>query len=151
MPCRKEASTDPDAFALPDIFVREEACHLPQIDHLSIAQLRRRAAEDREDALGMNRLANTGCLAMLLADAERCEARADALETFIGGLDETIRTQLTMTEVTVTDLRSLIARCVNGIAPGPEGSEANAPAGLSSTLAASIAIALRNRHALAKV
>ncbi|CAO3418153.1 hypothetical protein [Azospirillum doebereinerae] len=151
MPCRKEASTDPGAFALPDIFVREEACHLPQIDHLSIAQLRRRAAEDREDALGMNRRDNTSCHAMLLADAERCEARADALETFIGGLDETIRTQLTVAEVTMTDLQALVARCVNGAGPGPDGSEANASTGRPATLAAALAIALRNRDVLARV
>jgi len=77
--------------------------HLPFIDHLSVDQLRQRAADDRADALAMVNRASAGCISMLLEDAERCEERATMLEQRCGdtitvGLDgltvETAITQL---------------------------------------------------------
>lgn len=53
---------------------------LPYIDHLSIDQLRRRAADDRADALALIGGSSPGTLSMLVEDAERCEARATMLE-----------------------------------------------------------------------
>jgi len=53
---------------------------LPYILHLPPDQLRRRAAADREDALAMSGRYSAACVAMLLADAERCEARALEVE-----------------------------------------------------------------------
>ncbi|SMH56714.1 hypothetical protein [Azospirillum agricola] len=72
-----------DAFVVSDAG-REEAAHLPQIDHLSIAQLRQRAAGNRDDARRMKGRGFAGCVAMLLADAERCEARIRELEAMCG-------------------------------------------------------------------
>jgi len=77
-----DAPLDTGAFAAPGDG-REEACHLPQISHLSVAQLRQRAAEDRDDALRMSGRGFTGCVTMLMADAERCEAQADELEAAV--------------------------------------------------------------------
>lgn len=54
--------------------------HLPYIDHLTVDQLRKRAADDRADALAMASRASAGCISMLLEDAERCEIRATMLE-----------------------------------------------------------------------
>ncbi|MBP2307492.1 hypothetical protein GBZ48_22055 [Azospirillum melinis] len=59
--------------------------HLPYIDHLSVDQLRRRAAYDRADALAMVDQVSAGTVSMLLEDAERCEARATMLEQRCGG------------------------------------------------------------------
>lgn len=73
---------------------------LPYIDHLSVDRLRRRAADDRADALEMVGRASTATLSMLLEDAERCEARATMLEqrcsdTIATGLGElTIETAI---------------------------------------------------------
>ncbi|WP_042695632.1 hypothetical protein [Azospirillum sp. B506] len=58
--------------------------HLPFIDHLSVDQLRRRAADDRADALAMVDRASAATVAMLLEDAERCELRATMLEQRCG-------------------------------------------------------------------
>ncbi|MBP2297846.1 hypothetical protein [Azospirillum picis] len=53
---------------------------LPYIGHLTSAQLRERAANDRDDAAAMAGRASPACILMLLEDAERCEARAELLE-----------------------------------------------------------------------
>lgn len=60
----------------------DEARLLPQIDDLTVEQLRRRAADNREDAFRLNARPGSGAVVMLLADAERCEARADRLEAW---------------------------------------------------------------------
>ncbi|MFS2013723.1 hypothetical protein ACCD06_28280 [Azospirillum sp. CT11-132] len=57
---------------------------LPYIDHLSVDQLRQRAADDRADALAMASHASAATVSMLLEDAERCEARATMLEQRCG-------------------------------------------------------------------
>ena len=57
---------------------------LPYIDHLSVDQLRQRAADDRTDALEMIDRASAGRISMLLEDAERCETRATLLEQRCG-------------------------------------------------------------------
>ncbi|XEY15213.1 hypothetical protein ABMY26_00610 (plasmid) [Azospirillum sp. HJ39] len=57
---------------------------LPYIDHLSVDQLRQRAADDRSDALEMVDHASAGRISMLLEDAERCETRATLLEQRCG-------------------------------------------------------------------
>lgn len=73
---------------------------LPYIDHFSVDQLRRRAADDRADALAMVGHASAATVSMLLEDAERCEMRATMLEQRCGdsiaaGLGElTIETAL---------------------------------------------------------
>lgn len=59
---------------------REEDRLLPQIDHLTIAQLRRRAADNRDDAKRLGTIGATCGIAMLIADAERCDRRATELE-----------------------------------------------------------------------
>jgi len=59
---------------------RPEDALLPQIDHLTVAQLRRRAADDRADALALASRLSAGSVAMLLADAARCELQASVLE-----------------------------------------------------------------------
>lgn len=75
--------------------------HLPFIDHLSVDQLRRRAADDRADALAMVDHASAATISMLLEDAERCESRATMLEQRCGdsiaaGLGElTVETAIT--------------------------------------------------------
>jgi len=51
---------------------------LPQIDHLTADQLRRRAADDRADAQLLDPQKHSGAIRMLLADAERCEALVDS-------------------------------------------------------------------------
>jgi DNA-binding CsgD family transcriptional regulator len=53
---------------------------LPQIDHLTPEQLRQRAMDDRQDAQAAIQRQSVATAAMLLNDAERCEARALALE-----------------------------------------------------------------------
>lgn len=58
----------------------EEGRLLPQIDHLTVAQLRRRAADDRADALALANRLSAGSVAMLLSDAARCELRAATLD-----------------------------------------------------------------------
>ncbi|WP_044551647.1 hypothetical protein [Azospirillum lipoferum] len=58
--------------------------HLPYIDHLSVDQLRQRAADDRADALVIAGHASTATVSMLLEDAERCESRATMLEQRCG-------------------------------------------------------------------
>ena len=63
---------------------RTPDAHLPFIDHLSVDQLRRRAAHDRADALEMVGHATADTVSMLLDDAERCEARATMLEQRCG-------------------------------------------------------------------
>lgn len=50
------------------------------IDHLTPDQLRRRAADDRADALALAGRLSAGSVAMLLSDAARCELRAAVLE-----------------------------------------------------------------------
>lgn len=71
------------------------------IDHLSVDQLRQRAADDRADALAMASHTSAATVSMLLEDAERCEARATMLEQRCGdsiaaGLGElTVETALT--------------------------------------------------------
>lgn len=59
---------------------REEDRLLPQIDHLTIAQLRRRAVDNRDDAKRLSAIGVTCGIAMLIADAERCDQRATELE-----------------------------------------------------------------------
>lgn len=59
---------------------REEDRLLPQIDHLTIVQLRRRAADNRDDAKRLGAIGATCGIAMLIADAERCDRRATELE-----------------------------------------------------------------------
>lgn len=60
---------------------REEDLLLPQIDHLTIVQLRQRAADDRNDAHRLGAIGATCGIAMLIADAERCDRRATELES----------------------------------------------------------------------
>jgi len=153
MPNRNQTPTGNGAFALPDVFVREEACHLPQIDHLSIVQLRRRAAENREDALRMNRLDSIGCLAMLLSDAERCEARAEALETVVRERDGAMYAQAPRSEASRADIRPPAAHGVGGNEPGGEtGPTSSLPPQIGSLLRSdATATAKRGREALARL
>lgn len=58
----------------------EEDRLLPQIDHLTVVQLHRRAADNREDAKRLGAIGATCGIAMLIADAERCDRRATELE-----------------------------------------------------------------------
>ncbi|MGF7178474.1 hypothetical protein [Azospirillum doebereinerae] len=58
--------------------------HLPYILHLQPAELRHRAAAERADAMALSGRYSAACVAMLLADAERCEARAAELEMVWG-------------------------------------------------------------------
>lgn len=58
---------------------------LPYLDHLSVGQLRQRAANDRADALALVDRASAATVSMLLEDAERCESRAMMLEQRCGG------------------------------------------------------------------
>jgi len=51
---------------------------LPQIGHLTVAQLRQRAACDREDAKRLDARRHPCAIRMLLTDAERCDALADS-------------------------------------------------------------------------
>lgn len=62
---------------------------LPQILHLTPEQLRQRAMDDRQDAQAAVQRRSVAVAALLLNDAERCEARALALE--LDGLP-TVRT-----------------------------------------------------------
>lgn len=57
---------------------RPEDALLPQIGHLTVAQLRQRAACDREDAKRLDARKHPGAIRMLLTDAERCDALADS-------------------------------------------------------------------------
>lgn len=50
------------------------------ITHLTVDQLRKRAADDRKDAMAMINHASPECIAMLLEDAQHCEERAIMLE-----------------------------------------------------------------------
>jgi len=59
---------------------QEEDRLLPQIDHLTIIQLRRRAADNRDDAKRLGAIGTTCGIAMLIADAARCDRRATELE-----------------------------------------------------------------------
>ncbi|CAO3407831.1 hypothetical protein [Azospirillum largimobile] len=83
--------------------------HLPFIDHLSVDQLRQRAADDRADALAMVNRASAGCISMLLEDAERCEERATMLEQRCG---DTITAGLG--ELTVETAISRLAHAARG-------------------------------------
>lgn len=53
---------------------------LPSIDRLTVEQLRQRALEDRKDAQAAVQCRDIVTAAMLLADADRCEGRAERLE-----------------------------------------------------------------------
>lgn len=76
---------------------------LPYIDHLSVDQIRRRAADDRADALAMVDHVSAATVSMLLEDAERCEARATMLEQRCSGSITTGLGELTI-ETAITRL-----------------------------------------------
>ncbi|WP_372396884.1 hypothetical protein ABMY26_22605 [Azospirillum sp. HJ39] len=87
---------------------------LPYIDHLSVDQLRQRAADDRSDALEMIDRASAGRISMLLEDAERCETRATLLEQRCGdsiaaGLDG-----LTLDGLTIENAIEQLVRAARG-------------------------------------
>lgn len=78
---------------------RPEDALLPQIGHLTVAQLRQRAAGDREDARRLDARKHPCAIRMLLSDAERCDAladsRTDALPLdALAGLDAGIEAEL---------------------------------------------------------
>lgn len=89
---------------------------LPYIDHLSVDQLRRRAADDRADALAMVDRASAATVSMLLEDAERCEARATMLEQRCGGSITAGLGELTI-ETALTQLVQAARRRVVGDQP----------------------------------
>lgn len=91
--------------------------HLPYIDHLSVDQLRRRAADDRADALAMVDQASAGTVSMLLEDAERCEARATMLEQRCGDSIGAGLGELTI-EAALTQLVQAARRRMAGDQPG---------------------------------
>lgn len=57
-----------------------DSSRLPKLDRLSITQLRQRALDDRKDAHAAVQCRDIVTAAMLLADADRCEVRAERLD-----------------------------------------------------------------------
>ncbi|CAO3417859.1 hypothetical protein [Azospirillum endophyticum] len=91
--------------------------HLPFIDHLSVDQLRQRAADDRADALAMVGHASAATVSMLLEDAERCEGRATMLEQRCGDSIAAGLGELTI-ETAITQLAQVARGRVVGDQPG---------------------------------
>lgn len=90
---------------------------LPYIDHLSVDQLRQRAADDRADALAMVNRASAATVSMLLEDAERCESRATMLEQRCSGSITAGLGELTI-ETALAQLVQAARRRVVGDQPG---------------------------------
>ncbi|WP_377810520.1 hypothetical protein ABNQ38_33085 [Azospirillum sp. A29] len=99
--------------------------HLPFIDHLSVDQLRRRAAHDRADALEMVGHASANTVSMLLDDAERCETRATMLEQRCGDTIGAGPGELTV-ETAISRLAQAARGRVVGYRPGHPASRITA-------------------------
>lgn len=160
---------------------RSEDALLPQIDHLTVDQLRRRAAEDREDALRLSTRGAAEGLSMLLADAVRCDERADELEaqhsnddldpltveSAIALLVEVARGRVfgpcetgglgAVAHRSISAIQASVERGIDGgnlylfSACGVAGTRRGLQGGRQPTLAAAVSVALGNLRTMAKV